>query len=164
MSKTLSQGTFATILVAVLAVLSSCGDEAVSTLEIRPRASLTDSAELMGIELEITGQVIRAEDFHPDEAGLLEKKIRVPNSGQLTIVARLYQDGELVAEGELGWTLDENWEWGLDVFRGPTDPLGNCIGCYGSVAIPIASWAQGQEGESLWFAWGGTPRDSGIVS
>jgi hypothetical protein len=150
-----------TLLFVVVALISGCGDS--STLEVRPRGSLTDPTDLAGLVLRINGESLTADDFGPDEVGLVEAKVEVPNSGDLIIEVELTQAQQLVGSGVVQWELQENFEWGLDVFRQVDDPMGSCIGCFGSHRVVIAPSAQRAPGEALWFAWGGKPRDSDIV-
>lgn len=152
--------TRSVFLITAVTVLG-CGSS--STLEIRPRASLSDSTQLAGLRLEIGGRAIQAKDYAPDEAGLLEVKLHIPDSGRLRIMVRLEQHGRLAAEGIVGWVLADDHEWGLDIFRSLDNPLETCIGCAGSAAVPIAAWAANASGELLWFAWGGKPKGSDIV-
>jgi hypothetical protein len=149
------------LLLAAAAALLACGES--STLEIRPRGSLSDSTELAGLHLSIRGRSITAHDFGPDEAGLTEFKLTVPNSGRIDIGVRLDQYGRLAAEGNVSWELAPEFEWGLDIFRTTSDPMDMCLGCAGSVEIPIQAWAANEPRESLWFAWGGKPKGSDIV-
>ena len=141
---------------------SGCGDPG-STLEIRPRGSLTDSTSLAGIELEFDGRRVTAADFGPDETGLVTVELDVPNSGQLLIRVQLWESGRLVAEGDAGMTMASEHEWGVDIFRTATDPTETCFGCSGSASFPVAEWAAREAGEAVWVVWGGQPRGSDIV-
>lgn len=148
--------------VALLAlVLPACSES--STLEVRLRASLSDSTGLAGLILQIDGRGIQASDFHPDESGIAEVRLEVPDQGRLQIRVELLQAGVAVAEGTVGWDLAESYEWGLDIFRQVSDPVESCFGCTGSGRIDLAVEAQGEPGEALWLAWGGRPKGSGIV-
>ena len=87
----------------------------------------------------------------------------MPNSGRLTIRVTLRQADRVAAEGTVEWELAERYEWGASIFRQVEDPSRYCFGCRGTVAIPIATWAQRVPGEALWVTWGGQPRDSDIA-
>ena len=148
-------------LVLLGVVLAGC--DGGSTLEIRPRGSLEDSTSLAGIRLEVNGRTITAGSFAPDESGLTEVKLDVPNSGRLTIHVELRQGGRTAVSESFSWEMAEDWEWGMDIFRQASDPTVYCLGCAGDVAFGVAPWAAREPGESLWFAWGGKPRGSDIV-
>jgi hypothetical protein len=157
-----SMKTRLVLLPMIAGALAGCfGDD--STLEIRPRGSLTDSADLAGLVLEIEGQTIAADDFRPDESGLAEVKLGVPGSGELEIGVVLNQSGRAAGTGTVRWSLKGDHEWGADIFRQVADPMQMCMGCAGTQRIEIAPWAQRVAGESIWFAWGGKPRGSDVV-
>jgi len=147
--------------VFLLLSLIGCGES--STLEIRPRASLADSAGLAGIRLEVEGRTLTAQDFRPDEAGLTEAKVNAPNEGDLVILVQLRQSGRIAVEAVVSWEMAKDWEWGMDIFRSVRDPLEGCIGCFGRTGFVLPQWAATAQGEALWFAWGGKPKGSDFV-
>ena len=151
----------AALLASCLFLLAGCSGS--STLEIRPRASLSDSTGLAGLVLVINGRQIRASHFQLDGSGRTGVLLDVPDQGRLQIQVELTQGGQVVAEGIIAWALAEDFEWGLDIFRQASDPTASCFGCSGSDRIPISAVAQGEPDEALWFAWGGKPKGSDIV-
>jgi hypothetical protein len=137
-------------------VLVACEDG--STLEIRPRSSLTDSAGLAGIRMDVDGRTLTARDFEIGEVHL-----SVPDAGELVILVELDQAGRSAVQGSVRLQMAEDWEWGLDIFRTVRDPLETCMGCMGHVRLVLPEWAAAEEGESLWFVWGGKPKGSDVV-
>lgn len=148
-----------TFLLALGAV--GCAQE--STLEIRARASLTDSTEIAGIRLFVDGRTLDAASFNTRESGPATVVLEVPSSGTLTVFVELYQGGEWVGEGSVSWQLQEGYEWGMDIFRQVDNPADTCFGCLGHARIEIVGGAQTVPNEALWLAWGGTAKGSGIV-
>lgn len=146
-----------------LFLLASSACSKSSTLEVRPRASLSDSTGLAGLVLQIEGREVRASSFGPNESGIPEVMLSVPNQGRLRIGVQLTQSGVVVAEGTIGWELANEYEWGMDVFRQAADPISGCFGCRGSEAVLIDAAARGESEEALWFTWGGKPKGSDIV-
>lgn len=151
----------ATLALASCATLIACGQS--STLEIRPRGSLTDSSGLAGLRLEVQGRTLAAGDFAPDPDGIQEVTVPVPNRGRLEVQVALRQAGVIVAAGRFGWEMAPGWAWGMDIFRQVEDPAAMCLGCSGSAAISVDPAFATVEGEALWFSWGGKPKDSDIV-
>jgi hypothetical protein len=147
----------------LLLVIGAFGCAEESSLEIRARASLTDSAEIAGIRLQVDGRTIEASSFSTRESGPPAVSMEVPSSGTLTVYVQLIQDGETVAEGNAAWGMREGYEWGLDLFRQVDDPSDTCFGCSGHLQIEIVPGAQNTPGESIWLAWGGVEKGSGIV-
>lgn len=149
---------------ACLGVVLAAGCSESSVLEIRAHESLEESTGLAGLVLRVEGQEFEAEDFQPDDRGSVpDVSLEVPNSGRLRIEVQLHQDGDVTAEGSVGWALRNEHEWGLDIFRQVEDPTETCFGCEGMERIEITENAQSEPGEALWFAWGGRPKGSDIV-
>jgi len=86
--------------------------------------SLTDSAGLAGIVVEVMvpgkpSRTLMARDFLAQGSRHVEG-IVVPEAGTASIFVKLYQSGELVAEGHVSWRLDSGvQEWVLAVTRVP---------------------------------------------
>lgn len=144
------------MLLPVLAT-PACDSSADSTLEIRARETLTDPAGLAGLVLRVAERVFGAEDLSSRPV------VRVPDTGELTIEAELVQDDQVVAAGEVSWTMHEDYEWQLDIFRRVEDPTEFCFGCRGAVALEILEDARASPEEMLWFTWSGAERGSNVV-
>jgi hypothetical protein len=140
---------------------SACSSDR-STIEIRARASLEEAQGFAGLVLWLNGREFTATDFSPS-SGSMRLFTGVPNSGQLEIRLELHQDGDLVAEGMFSLDLLDNFEWGMDVFRQPSDPGATCIGCAGTAGFLLVVTAQNEVAEAVWFAWGGKRRGSDVV-
>lgn len=134
-----------------------------STLEIRAYDSLSDPSALAGLEITIAERVITAADFTSNGSGVMAITVQVPNSGRLEAQVRLVHADQVVADGVFGWELEEDWEWGVGVFRTVENPAEMCFGCRGHAELPIAGPAAAAVGESLWLVWSGAPRGSDIV-
>lgn len=153
------------ILTALALVLAACGVVGgdVSTIEVRPRASLTRENGLAGLTFRIGQDEYVASDYAPDEEGLVELSRDLPNSGIVGFGLELRQRGALVAQGEFNLKMRRNFEWGMDIFRQVEDPTEGCFGCEGVRRFEIAEEFQNEPGEAVWIAWGGQERGSDIV-
>jgi hypothetical protein len=149
-------------LMLLLVGVGGCED-ARSTIEIRPRASLADEEGLGGMMLRVGSDTYVPADFSADDAGLIELSRPVPNSGMLEFGVELRQQGITVAEGAFSLEMHRNFEWGMDIFRQVADPTELCFGCAGVQRFEISAEHQNQPGEAMWVTWGGQERGSGIV-
>ena len=121
---------------------------------------LTDQAGLAGIEIEVlgTGQevALTASDLGD---GTSRRFGGVPDSGPATVVTRLRQDGELVAEGSGEWMLEPDTDgWEIAISRAPyawsvvdvENPSCRFSWCRGLWKFPIREDAANYPGEALW--------------
>ena len=178
----------ATVALLVLAVFSSCSisESDSASLEVQVREgiyggipwpgrpgefltidnSLYDVTDMAGIESEITGVGIGiafdAEDFKaaPPPFG-------VPDSGWISIITQLSQDGEIVAQGVSRWRLEPEVRWRAEYERRPhpldSGPLvgdrggpdeGQICGanwCHSVWRFAIREDARNYEAEALWL-------------
>ena len=149
--------------VAILGSVVSCSDNPRSTIEVRPRASLSSEAGLAGLIFRIGSRQLVASDFAADEHGLLEASAQLPNSGIVQFRLELRQGGVVVAQGEFSLEMRRNFEWGMDIFRQVNDPTEGCLGCLGVHRFPVDAGFQNEPGEAIWIIWGGRERGSGDV-
>ena len=129
--------------------------------------SLTDPAGFAGIEIEIRvpGEPLRtftAINFRGRLNNTVDQ-IEVPQEGTATIRVKLYQHGDLVAEGHISWPLDTGVErWVLLVERAPVafgvaiykdDPTPRCHfpWCHRIERIEINETARNHPDEALWL-------------
>ncbi len=129
--------------------------------------SLTDSAGFAGIEVEVRlpgapRRTLTAIDFL-GRRGNTFRGIEVPEEGTASIFVKLYQHGELAAEGRISWSLDSGVEsWDLLVARVPVafgvaiyedDPIPRCYfpWCHQIERIEIDEAARNHPDEALWL-------------
>ena len=129
--------------------------------------SLTDSAGLAGIEIEIVAPGsadvrLTAADF---ELPFLDSEpFEVPEEGTATVFVTLHQDGVPVAMGSTSWTLQSNVSsWKVLVERAPsvdgvlpeeakeTEPLCVSRWCHSIRRIEIDEAARNFPDEALWL-------------
>jgi len=128
--------------------------------------SLDDPAGLAGIEIEVLGigQTVRvtAADFFILQGSMATRQVGVPDSGTISVIVTLTQNGDVVAEGAASWLLEPEVEWGIGIYRAPylpsegllehteSPPCLESLGCYKRWRIPIRDDAVNYEGEALW--------------
>lgn len=131
--------------------------------------SLDDPRGFAGLELEIVGAggprvTFMAADFTDADN---ERTFRVPDSGEMTVSARLTQEDRVVAEGTGSWTLEPKVEWELTVSRAPVPPserywytmddIGKAnppcywFWCFRIWRFPVTDSAANYEHEALWL-------------
>jgi hypothetical protein len=138
----------------LLVALEACGG---STLEIRPMDSLDDPDALAGLLVVVEGKAFEADQLRS------RRVIAVPSSGHLDMHVELRRDGRVIAQGDVGWALQKNWDYTLLVFRSVTDPTRTCFGCGQPFRFLLDAAASTQEGDALWVVGAGGPRDGSIV-
>lgn len=134
---------------------------------VRVNQSLTDSTGFAGIEVEVRvpgspPRTLTAIDF----LGRLNNTIagiEVPEEGTASVAVRLYQHGDLVAEGHVSWPLGSGVRtWNLLVARVPVafgvvihpdDSIARCHfpWCYQIERIEIDEAARNHLDEALWL-------------
>ncbi len=136
-------------------------EQRASTLDLRLRGSLDDSASLAGLRVQVNEDLFDAGDFAAGENPSLH--LVLPTSGEVRVWVALWQGGVNVSEGSVSWDVGRDWEWTMDIQRSSDDVFSACFGCTGYSRIPIAPQAQQEPDEALWVTWGGKPRGSDIV-
>jgi len=152
-----------------LSVDNSQGGRGAAWLEgyVTPNQSLTDSAGLAGLEVEVYGvgsvYTFTAPDFM--EARDYEVRFDVPSDGQISVHLRLSQDGREVAAGTARWPLEPDRAWRAEISRVPAvsphhefTSLGDSIGalncfdeCTYKWRFPISAEAANYLHEALWL-------------
>lgn len=134
--------------------------------QVKIRQSLEDPLGLAGIEIEVLGigqtVSVSATDFFLFQGGMATRQVRVPDSGRISVIVTLRQNGDIVAEGAASWLLEPEINWGVGFYRAPylptegllehteSPPCLEWLGCYENWRIPIRGDAVNYEGEALW--------------
>ncbi len=88
--------------------------------------SLDDPAGLASIKVEVAeidqARFFTADDFRDGAT----PHFLVPDDGWISVIVRLTQDGEVVADGKARWMLGPDVQWKLDIDRG-WDPLHGAV-------------------------------------
>lgn len=127
--------------------------------------SLTDSAGLAGMEIDVLDHALRAGDF-PGPTTFDGQQVRVGRSRTLYVLFRLRDKEQIVARGGLGWALRPDYNWILRITRGPqSGPCPEDWWCDKVERLQIAPRSANYPGEPVWLMltggeppWNGTDR------
>ena len=121
--------------------------------------SLDEQRGMAGFEIDIADTTFTATDFR-----FLPPRFVVPDTGHMTFVMRLMQDGELVSDGSESWELHPGAEWKLYVNRAPYAPTEgysspsdiehpqcSWFGCWKNWRFPILEEVRNYEQEAVWI-------------
>lgn len=132
-----------------------------TTTQVLVRHRFDDPAGLAGLEVVIDGADIPRRTYNASSlAGNQRPRFKVPDTGVVSVRARIVQNGNTVAEVSGQWWLKPEIQWAVEVDRAPF-PMGNgstdiekprcrwftCRFVWGE---PIAEAARNYEREALW--------------
>ncbi len=132
------------------------------TTFVTVNGELDDPRGLAGLEVSVSGDDMPTRTFNASHFAGGDVHFRVPDTGLATIVARIVQDGRIVAEVSERWGLGPKIQWDIDVDRAPypqnegfpqdLDHPTRCqwFWCAFIWRSPIAEGAANYEGEALW--------------
>ncbi|MCY4397717.1 MAG: hypothetical protein OXE96_00005 [Gemmatimonadetes bacterium] len=92
------------------------------TTFVAVNGKLDDPRGLAGLEVTVTGDDMPTRMYNASHFADGDVRFRVPDTGFATIVARIVQDGRIVAEVTGRWGFGPKIQWDIDVERAPYPP------------------------------------------